>query len=299
MTLKISCEIAQDLLPLYVDKLTSNESNILVNNHLKECEICNQIYNEMIEEIPIVAHSEEEPSENTEKQLIKRIKNRKVISVSSLIIIFSVFGFIIGAFVFYSNNAIIKRVEPIPITIENRNINTNPAEKIQLKSSIWKSYKVDNKNFKPGYYDISAIKGNVNIANIHLSKGDKYLGKSYFSNNVISVKGNGVVQLTPAKFKRETLENGTYTLQNKSVKYQAGVEIEPGTYNLKVTNNSKTPFYVFVDINNYAENSIDAQSFDIRNSDTYTFSIKEGEIIKILNWSKDNTDLTVKMELVK
>lgn len=297
--MKINCEIAQDLLPLYVDKLTSSESNRLVTNHLKECESCNQVYSAMIEEIPVVAHNEEEPSENTGKQLIRRIKKRKIVSVSSLIIIFTVFGFTLGAIVFYSNNAVIKRVEPIPITIENRNVEANPAEKIQLKSSILKSYKVDNKNFKPGYYDITAIKGNVDMGTIQLSEGEQYLGTPYFSNNVISVKGNGVVQFTPAKFKAETLKNGTYSLQNKSVIYQAGVEIEPGTYKLKVTNNSNTPFYVFVNINNYAENSVDAKSFDIRKSDTYTFSIKNGEIIKILNWSKDKTDLTVKMELVK
>lgn len=282
-------------MPLYVDKLTSNDSNVLVREHLKECDDCNRVYNAMKQDVPIVVHNEDEPSENTEKQLMKRIKKRKVMSASSLIIIFSVLGFILGAFVYYWNNAMIVKVKNIPITLKNRNIETNPAEKIQLKSSIWKSYKVDNKNFKPGYYDITAIKGDVDIQNVHLKKGDQYLGAQFYSNNVISVGGKGIIKLTPAEFKKEPLENGVYILNNKSVKYQAGVEIEPGTYQVQIENHTKNPFWVFAQV--YSDNP--SQSQDIRNSKACTFSVKEGEILEISNWSKEDTDLTVKMKLVK
>ncbi|RDY69112.1 hypothetical protein DXT76_16790, partial [Halobacillus trueperi] len=237
--MKVSCEVIQDLLPLYVDKLTSEKSTLMVENHLKECKECNRMYSKMVEEIP--DHTESVPSENIERKLVKRIRNKKIVSASSLIVIFSVLGFFLGGFVFYSNNATIKSVTPIPVTAELRNVNENPAEKIQLQSSIWKSYQVDNKDFKPGYYDITAIEGNVEIDNIQLSEGEKLLGKKYFSNNNISVRGNGIVQLTPARFKEEKLVDKTYTFSNKSVFYQGGKEIKPGTYNIQVLNSSKKP----------------------------------------------------------
>jgi Holliday junction resolvase len=200
---------------------------------------------------------------------------------------------LIGGYSSYNHS--FKTVEAIALTNKERNINLNPAENIQLKGSG--SYKVDNKNFKPGFYDIKSLKGNVRIGNVLLSEGDQYLGKQYFSNNSVSVKGNGLLQLTPAKFKKEALVNGTYTISNKSVIYQAGVEIESGLYTIQVNNNLKTPFYVFVDINDDDGNSV--QTFDIKKSNTYTFSIKQGEVLEILNWSEDDTDLIVKLTQVK
>lgn len=194
-----------------------------------------------------------------------------------------------------SYNHFFNKVEAIPLTNEERNSNLNPAENIELKGGS--SYKVDNENFKPGFYDIKSLKGNVRIGNVLLNEGDQYLGKQYFSNNSVSVEGNGLLQLTPAKFKKEDLVNGTYTISNKSVIYQAGVEIEPGAYTIQVNNNSKTPFYVFVDINDDDGNSV--QTFDIKKFNAYTFSIKQGEVLEILNWSEDDTDLIVKLTQIK
>ena len=35
-----NCKIVQDLLPNYIEKLTSDETNIFIEKHLKECEDC-------------------------------------------------------------------------------------------------------------------------------------------------------------------------------------------------------------------------------------------------------------------
>ena len=35
-----NCEIIRDLLPLYVDELTSPESNALIETHLETCPVC-------------------------------------------------------------------------------------------------------------------------------------------------------------------------------------------------------------------------------------------------------------------
>lgn len=44
---KLSCEIVQDLLPGYIDRLTSSETNQAVEEHLAECDSCQQMYARM------------------------------------------------------------------------------------------------------------------------------------------------------------------------------------------------------------------------------------------------------------
>ena len=48
------CNVIKDLLPSYIDNLTSIESNELINKHLKECDSCkkflNNIKNEEVKE---------------------------------------------------------------------------------------------------------------------------------------------------------------------------------------------------------------------------------------------------------
>ena len=43
----VKCTIIQDLLPLYVDKVCSNDSAELVKNHLRFCPECKRLYDEM------------------------------------------------------------------------------------------------------------------------------------------------------------------------------------------------------------------------------------------------------------
>lgn len=55
MTLK--CEVIQDLLPSYIDRLTSDSSNQLVERHLNECDACKVLYNDMKQELPKIDES--------------------------------------------------------------------------------------------------------------------------------------------------------------------------------------------------------------------------------------------------
>lgn len=43
----MKCKIIQDLLPLYCDKLTSEESNEEIENHLQDCAECTEVYENM------------------------------------------------------------------------------------------------------------------------------------------------------------------------------------------------------------------------------------------------------------
>ena len=42
-----NCKIVQDLLPNYIDKLTNDETNSFIEEHLKECQGCQKILENM------------------------------------------------------------------------------------------------------------------------------------------------------------------------------------------------------------------------------------------------------------
>ena len=41
---KISCDIIQDMLPLYYDEVCSADSRKMIEEHLQECEKCSNIF---------------------------------------------------------------------------------------------------------------------------------------------------------------------------------------------------------------------------------------------------------------
>lgn len=51
MNKNLSCTVAKDLLPNYIEHLTSEDTNILMEEHFKECEDCSKVRNEMLYEI--------------------------------------------------------------------------------------------------------------------------------------------------------------------------------------------------------------------------------------------------------
>ena len=43
---KINCNVIQDILPLYIDDVVSDDTKELVEEHLQNCEICHQFRSE-------------------------------------------------------------------------------------------------------------------------------------------------------------------------------------------------------------------------------------------------------------
>ena len=66
------CKIVQDLLPNYIEKLTSNETSEFINEHLKKCDECNEIYKQM----DINLESNIEKSTQREINFFKKYKKR-------------------------------------------------------------------------------------------------------------------------------------------------------------------------------------------------------------------------------
>lgn len=75
------CKIVQDLLPTYIEKMTSEETTEFVKEHLENCSECREIYNKMNTEI------EEEYIEDTEKIKIVKQYRRRIFTIKLAIIL--------------------------------------------------------------------------------------------------------------------------------------------------------------------------------------------------------------------
>lgn len=96
--MKNYCKIVQDLLPNYLEKITSEETNQYMEEHIKQCLECSKIYNEMKEELNI------SNSFDTEKEVIymrkfngkiKRLKLWKQIAIIIITILMILFGIVL------------------------------------------------------------------------------------------------------------------------------------------------------------------------------------------------------------
>ena len=82
------CNIVQDLLPNYVEKLTKEETNQFVSEHLKECRECSNVLENMEKDLKL------EKGKNTEKEVkyikkfSQKLKKLKVILFIFLALLF-------------------------------------------------------------------------------------------------------------------------------------------------------------------------------------------------------------------
>lgn len=68
----MNCKIIQDLLPLYADGISSEETNEAVREHIAECEECGKIYEKMTAYTKII----ESAQTDREVDYMKKIKSR-------------------------------------------------------------------------------------------------------------------------------------------------------------------------------------------------------------------------------
>ena len=87
--MKKECKLVQDLLPNYIENLTSDETNKIIEEHLKDCKECQNILSTMKEKITT-------NTENIEKKKINYLKkyNREV-RVLQIMLLIILIGFIV------------------------------------------------------------------------------------------------------------------------------------------------------------------------------------------------------------
>lgn len=90
----MKCEIIRDLLPNYIDHLTSDESNEEIENHFRSCDSCREFYEKMsMEDFPDteLEHEKREIESREELKLLKDFRKKR------RSIIFSALGIVIAA----------------------------------------------------------------------------------------------------------------------------------------------------------------------------------------------------------
>lgn len=91
----MKCEIIRDLMPLYIDHLTSEVTNEMIEEHLRGCEDCQKFYEEMSGEIKSELKESIKPQEKEKLNYLKRIKKKTVLQAFA---IFCMVGIVVGIF---------------------------------------------------------------------------------------------------------------------------------------------------------------------------------------------------------
>lgn len=92
MNEKNDCKIIQDLLPNYIEKLTSEETNKYIEKHLKECSECKVIFENMQKDLNI----NNQKRDDREVKYIKKFNRKFKILRNILLIILMLFIIIVG-----------------------------------------------------------------------------------------------------------------------------------------------------------------------------------------------------------
>ena len=83
MKTKIPCAMIKDIMPTYLDELTSRETNEMIEEHLKECEACSKLFADMKEP---KTDEMEENKETVEIDFLKKSRKRskRILKISVL-----------------------------------------------------------------------------------------------------------------------------------------------------------------------------------------------------------------------
>lgn len=96
----ISCDVIQDLMPVYIEHMCSTESRKLVEAHMAECEDCRQVFRAYTDETIVreVSRTEAhaEGKENEFHQILKNVENRVIKRVAVIAVIIVSFAAAIG-----------------------------------------------------------------------------------------------------------------------------------------------------------------------------------------------------------
>lgn len=95
MTKEIGCSIVQDLLPNYIEKLTSEETNQVIRAHLDTCIECRKVYEEMISEAGII-----DKAPKAELKFLKKVRKTRLLAAVISIVLTLILSYAVYAMEF-------------------------------------------------------------------------------------------------------------------------------------------------------------------------------------------------------
>lgn len=101
---KLPCELIRDLFPSYIDRLTSDVTNAIVEEHISECESCRKSLDTMREPSaePVNVHDKQEIDflKKTRKKTQKTVVGSVIASIIVIVLVLTVKMFFIGSYVY-------------------------------------------------------------------------------------------------------------------------------------------------------------------------------------------------------
>ena len=89
---KKGCKIVQDLLPNYIEKLTNEETNLFIEEHLKECNECKKVLDNMKKDVKVNSLKKDD----REVKYMKKYSNKMKILKTILLMIIAVYVLVVG-----------------------------------------------------------------------------------------------------------------------------------------------------------------------------------------------------------
>lgn len=115
---KINCNIVQDLLPNYIENLTNEETNLYIEEHIKDCNSCKKLLEDLQKDFKLTNTKKEEREIKYFKKYNKKMKILKIIIIILLIIALG----IMTCFYFYMKYAYKSAVSGTIDIVEQANI---------------------------------------------------------------------------------------------------------------------------------------------------------------------------------
>lgn len=206
----MKCEIIRDLLPSYLDELTSAESNQAIEEHLQECKDCRKhleaMKTEMVSERYVKKTAEEIQEEIYPFKKLKKKTVRSIIKTVFICMI--IFSIIATAYESYVGTGVTADFEDMKIT----SLNEDGVVTISFEPKDNGDYVRIGRTADGDWKTVEIVKWNVNPFYKEIERGD-YLTITFLDENTIvapdgqveKLTGDETLEITCADSKKEKL----------------------------------------------------------------------------------------------
>ena len=137
--MKISCNVIEDLLPLYIDEMVSEDSRQLVEEHLKGCQSCQRILEEMKQENRLGEGQQNDRHKKEMeplKKIRRKIRRKRIAAVLTAVILVAAAGGV-GHYWYYDKETYISW-EDAGITVRDGKVysDINPTGRLKAVVSV-------------------------------------------------------------------------------------------------------------------------------------------------------------------
>lgn len=266
---KEKCSLVKDLLPSFIDGITSKETSKLVAEHLQECTECKNSYDNMKKELNIT----ETPEIKKKIKIFKKINHKiRTLQIIILIILIILFGTILTKFM------TLNKIETMAENISYKNYYEKIVETTDKVTTKTEYYQNNDNLFmlSTRIYDNNTIRTNI----MYKYNGEEY---RYSENNGQEVLYDGNVPVEPLV---------QFQFLNRNFIGNIGISLMPGSLR-NITLDDKKCYLLKVD--NYLnfidkDTGLTIKEINITNNSVidYSYSFNSVTDTKILELIENN-----------